>query len=43
MFETAIRSGEVADPQLDDVDLISRLITIRRGKGGCGRVMGFPS
>lgn len=39
MFETAIRSGEVADLQLDDVDLISRLITIRRGKGGRGRVI----
>lgn len=39
MFETAIRSGEVADLQLDDVDLISRLIIIRRGKGGRGRVI----
>ncbi|WP_246000303.1 tyrosine-type recombinase/integrase [Nocardioides pocheonensis] len=39
MFETAIRSGEVADLHLDDVDLISRLITIRRGKGGRGRVI----
>jgi hypothetical protein len=33
MFETAIRSGEVADLRLDDVDLISRLATIRSGKG----------
>jgi integrase len=39
MFETAIRSGEVVDLQLDDVDLIGRLITIRRGKGGRGRVI----
>jgi site-specific recombinase XerD len=39
MFETAIRSGEVIDLQLDDVDLIGRLITIRRGKGGRGRVI----
>lgn len=39
MFETAIRSGELVDLQLDDLDLISRLITIRRGKGGRGRVI----
>lgn len=39
MFETAIRSGEVVDLQLDDLDLIGRLITIRRGKGGRGRVI----
>ncbi len=34
MFETAIRSGELVDLQLDDLDLIGRLATIRRGKGG---------
>ena len=39
MFETAIRSGEVIDLQLDDLDLIGRLITIRRGKGGRGRTI----
>lgn len=39
MFETAIRSGEVIDLELDDLDLIGRLITIRRGKGGRGRVI----
>lgn len=39
MFETAIRSGEVVDLQLDDLDLIARLITIRRGKGGRGRII----
>lgn len=39
MFETAIRSGEVIDLQLDDLDLIGRLITIRRGKGGRGRLI----
>lgn len=39
MFETAIRSGEVIDLQLDDLDLVGRLITIRRGKGGRGRVI----
>ncbi|MFD1507493.1 tyrosine-type recombinase/integrase [Georgenia yuyongxinii] len=39
MFETAIRSGEVVDLQLDDLDLLGRLITIRRGKGGRGRIV----
>jgi integrase len=39
MFETAIRAGEVSSLQLDDVNLISRLITILRGKGGRGRVI----
>ena len=38
MFETAIRSGELVDLQLDDLDLVARLITIRRGKGGRGRI-----
>ena len=39
MFETAIRSGEVVDLQLDDLDITGRLITIRRGKGGAGRIV----
>lgn len=39
MFETAIRSGELVDLQLNDLDLIGRLITIRRGKGGRGRII----
>lgn len=39
MFETAIRSGELVDLQLDDLDLIARVITIHRGKGGRGRVI----
>jgi site-specific recombinase XerD len=39
MFETAIRSSELVNLQLDDVDLIARLITIRRGKGGRGRII----
>jgi len=39
MFETAIRSGEVIALELEDVDLIGRLITIRRGKGGRGRAI----
>lgn len=37
MFETSIRSGELIGLSLDDLDLIGRLITIRRGKGGPGR------
>lgn len=39
MFETAIRSGELVDLRRDDLDLAARLITIRRGKGGRGRVI----
>jgi integrase len=39
MFETAIRSGEVVDLRLDDFDPLTRLISIRRGKGGRGRVI----
>ena len=39
MFETAIRSGELVNLQLDDLDIIARLITIRRGKGGRGRII----
>ena len=39
MFETAIRSGEPISLQLEDIDLIGRLIAIRRGKGGRGRVI----
>ena len=39
MFETAIRSGELIDLQLDDLDLLERRITIRRGKGHRGRVI----
>ena len=32
MFETAIRSGELINLQLADVDLVARLVTIHRGK-----------
>lgn len=39
MFETAIRSGELINLQLADVDLVARLVTIHRGKGGRGRVI----
>ncbi|MGY2875870.1 integrase [Marmoricola sp. URHA0025 HA25] len=36
MVESAIRSGELLDLHLDDLDIVERLITIRRGKGGRG-------
>lgn len=39
MTETAIRSGEVIGLEVDDVDLNGWLVTIRRGKGGRGRVV----
>jgi site-specific recombinase XerD len=39
MLETAIRKGEVTALELGDVDLDAGLITIRRGKGGRGRVI----
>lgn len=39
VFETAIRSAELVDLQLDDLDIVARLITIRRGKDGRGRVI----
>lgn len=39
MLETAIRSGEVIALEVDDVDLDAGLVTIRRGKGGRGRVI----
>lgn len=39
MLETAIRSGEVIAVTVDDVDLDALLVTIRRGKGGRGRVI----
>lgn len=39
MLETATRSGEAIALRVDDVDLDRWLITIRRGKGGRGRVI----
>lgn len=39
MLETAIRSGEVVTLEVGDVDLTRCLVTIRRGKGGRGRVI----
>lgn len=39
MFETGIRIGETIALQVDDVDLDLGRVTIRRGKGGRGRVI----
>jgi integrase len=39
MFETGIRAGELVALGKDDVDLVSGLVMIRRGKGGRGRVI----
>jgi site-specific recombinase XerD len=40
MFETGIRIGETIALQVDDVDLDAGRVTVRRGKGGRGRI--FP-
>ena len=39
MFETGIRIGETIALQVDDVDLDGGRVTVRRGKGGRGRVI----
>lgn len=39
MFETGIRIGETIALHIDDVDLAAGRVTIRRGKGGRGRVI----
>jgi site-specific recombinase XerD len=41
MMETGIRAGELVAMTVDDVDLNRELATIRRGKGGKGRVIPF--
>jgi integrase/recombinase XerD len=41
MTETGARAGEVISMQTTDVDLQRGLVTIRRGKGGKGRVAPF--
>jgi site-specific recombinase XerD len=41
MAETGMRSGEVIGLAVDDVDLPRGLVTVRRGKGGKGRVAPF--
>jgi site-specific recombinase XerD len=39
MLETAIRAGEVVALETGDLDLTNGLATVRRGKGGKGRVV----
>lgn len=41
MIETGARAGEVVALTVDDVDLAAGVATIRRGKGGKGRVVPF--
>src|SRR6201993_618373 len=41
MVETGLRAGEVVGMQLADIDLTRGVATIRRGKGGKGRVVPF--
>ena len=41
MLETGARAGEVVDLQVADVDVTAGVATIRRGKGGKGRVVPF--
>jgi site-specific recombinase XerD len=41
MLETGTRAGEVVALELADVDLVHGVATVRRGKGGKGRVVPF--
>ncbi len=41
MAETGMRAGEIIGMQTSDVDLQRGLATVRRGKGGKGRVAPF--
>ena len=41
MFETGMRAGEVVGLEVPDVDLTHGVATVRRGKGGKGRVVPF--
>ncbi len=41
MLETGARAGEIIGMQTSDIDLPHGLVTIRRGKGGKGRVAPF--
>lgn len=41
MIETGMRAGEVVGLAMADVDLVAGLVTVRRGKGGKGRVAPF--
>ena len=39
MLETGVRVGEVVALEIGDLDLDTGLVTVRRGKGGAGRVV----
>lgn len=39
MLQTGVRVGEVAALATQDLDLTNALVTVRRGKGGTGRVV----
>jgi integrase len=41
MAETGMRAGEVCGLTVTDIDLTRGLVTVRRGKGGNGRVVPF--
>lgn len=41
MAETGMRAGELIGLAVDDIDLVRGLVTVRRGKGGKGRVAPF--
>ncbi|WP_370332605.1 tyrosine-type recombinase/integrase [Mycolicibacterium hippocampi] len=41
MIETGMRAGEVVGLEVADVDLVAGLATVRRGKGGKGRIAPF--
>jgi len=41
MADTGLRHAEVVALTVDDVDLAQRIVTIRKGKGGKGRIAGF--
>jgi site-specific recombinase XerD len=43
MLETGLRAGEVIGLQTTDLDLPRGLVTVRRGKGGKGRIVPFSS
>ena len=43
MLETGLRAGEVIALQTTDLDLPRGLVTVRRGKGGKGRIAPFSS
>jgi site-specific recombinase XerD len=43
MLETGLRAGEVIALQTTDLDLKRGLVTVRRGKGGKGRIAPFSS